>query len=74
MAFRLTNVSATNQAMMNTIFSDLLDNVEVIYLDDILISVRNQKDNTAMVMKILNRLRAGSSIGTLKELYGSRRK
>jgi hypothetical protein len=57
MFFRMCNSLATFQAMMNTIFSDMIEGCMVIvYMDDILIFANNQEDlqkHTKMVLQWL---------------------
>lgn len=53
MLLGLTNAPTTFQAMMKTIFADLLDNAVVIYLNDFLIYFITTAEHTALVKKIL---------------------
>ena len=53
MLFGLVNVSATFQAMMNTILRNFLDHGVVVYLDNILIYSQNVEEHIALVKKVL---------------------
>jgi hypothetical protein len=58
MFFGLMNSPATFQAMMNTIFKDLIDQGKVIiYMDDILIFTTNLEEHRKLVKQVLQRLR-----------------
>lgn len=67
MPFGLTNAPATFQAMINTIFKDLLDEGVVAYLYDILMYSKTKKEYVALVRRVLERLRK-------HHLYGNREK
>ena len=57
MFFGLTNSPATFQAMMNTLFKDLIDTGKVvIYMDDILIFTESIEEHRELVAKVLQRL------------------
>jgi hypothetical protein len=56
MPFGLTNTPAALQHFMNDIFCDMLDTKVVIYLDDILISSKNQEDHENDVKEVLRQL------------------
>ena len=59
MLFGLTNSPATFQALMNTIFADLVAAGKVaVYLDDILIYTSTQRDHREVTHEVLRRLRA----------------
>ena len=54
MPFLLTNVSATFQGYINKIPVDKLDIFEIVYLDDILIYIKNKsKENLKAVQMVL---------------------
>lgn len=58
MFFGLTNSPATFQAMMDTIFKDLiLEKKILVYMDDILIFSPNIEEHRKMVWEVLRRLR-----------------
>jgi hypothetical protein len=53
MFFGLTNSPATFQAMMNTIFKDLIDTGKVvIYMDDILIFTASLEEHQSLVNQV----------------------
>ena len=57
MFFGLTNSSATFQALMNTIFADLIAEGKVaIYLDNILIWSSDLKEHRKIVHEVLHQL------------------
>jgi hypothetical protein len=57
MFFGLMNSPATFQAMMNTIFKDLIDQGKVvIYMDDILIFTTNLEEHRELIKQVLQRL------------------
>jgi hypothetical protein len=57
MLFRLTNAPATFQALMNTIFADLIASGKVaVYLDDILIYTSTLEEHRRVVQDVLDRL------------------
>ena len=57
MPFGLVNAPATFQTMMNEILREFLDDGVVVYIDDILIYSKDPKDHSALVRKVLERLR-----------------
>ena len=56
MSFGLANASIAFQQFMNDIFSDILDNCVIIYLDDILIYSNNMLEHHQHVKKVLKYL------------------
>ena len=67
MPFGLTNAPASFQHFINDIFSDILDNYVVVYLDDILVFSNNKEDHTQHVREVLQRLRNNSLFGKLEK-------
>jgi transposase InsO family protein len=57
LSFGLCNAPATFQAVMNGIFSDMLNTSVVVYLDDILIFSKTEKDHIRDVRAVLDVLR-----------------
>ena len=55
MLFRLTNVSATFQELINHILYDHLDEFVITYLDDILIYFKNEENHEKHVKEVLKR-------------------
>ena len=56
MPFELTNVPATFQHFMNDIFQDMADLFVIVYLDDILIFLKNKEEYQKHVQMVLERL------------------
>ena len=57
MPFRLTNALALQQALLNSILYEYLDDFCMIYLDDIVIYIKGMReDHVTKVKKILKRL------------------
>jgi hypothetical protein len=56
MPFKLINIPAVFQYMMNDIFKEYLDHFVVIYLDDILIYSKNEEKNEHHIRLILEKL------------------
>src|SRR5204863_3867277 len=56
MLFRLTNVSATFQELINHVLYNHLNKFVIAYLDDILIYSENKKNHEKHVKKILRKL------------------
>ena len=57
MYFGMTNSPATFQALMNSVFADLIAKGEVaIYMDDILIYSKHLKEHCQVVQEVLKRL------------------
>src|SRR6266513_204783 len=55
MLFELTNVSATFQVLINHVLYNYLNKFVIVYLDEILIYFKNEKDHEKHVKKILKR-------------------
>ena len=56
MLFRLCNILATFQAMMDDSFYDMLDKGVIIYLDNILIYTENMAKHQQLVKEVLRKL------------------
>jgi len=57
MYFRLTNSSATFQAMMNDLFRDLINQGDTVtFIDDILVATDTEKGHDKLVEEVLRRL------------------
>ena len=56
MSFRLTNVLATFQELINHVLYDHLNEFVITYLNDILIYFKNEEDHEKHVKEILKRL------------------
>jgi Reverse transcriptase (RNA-dependent DNA polymerase) len=70
MPFRLINVSAIYQALINNILREYLDNFIVVYLNDILIYSKNEKEHTGHIIKVLEILkRTGLKINGEKLIF-----
>ena len=71
MPFGLANAPATFQAHINRVLSDYLDNLCVVYLDDILIYTHDDdiEKHWATVRKILVRLRENNLFCNLKKCF-----
>lgn len=57
MPFGLTNAPAVFQHMMNNVFREFLDQFVIIYIDDILIFSKNEKEHKEHVCLVLQKLR-----------------
>src|SRR5436190_23957246 len=55
MSFRLTNISAIFQELINHVLYDYLNKFVITYLDNILIYLKNKKNHEKQVKKILRR-------------------
>lgn len=55
--FGLTNAPATFQNVMNDMFSDMIDDFTVIYLDDILVYSKTKEEHKVHVQQVLQRLK-----------------
>ena len=69
MPFGLTNAPAVFQHMANDIFRDFLDIFTIIYLDDILIYSKTQREHDVHVCKVLERLREYGLYAKLEKCY-----
>jgi Reverse transcriptase (RNA-dependent DNA polymerase) len=68
--FKLINVSAIYQALINNILREYLDDFIVVYLDNILIYNKNEKKHTGHIIKILKILkRTGFKINEKKSTF-----
>ena len=56
MPFGLTNAPSTFQDMMNHVLSDLLDVGVLVYIDDILVYAKTEKEHDQLVKEVLGRL------------------
>ncbi|EUC56294.1 Transposon Tf2-1 polyprotein, partial [Rhizoctonia solani AG-3 Rhs1AP] len=56
MPFGLKNAPEVFQRYMNDIFHDLIDDSVIVYLDDILIYLRNKEEHTGHVKEVLRRI------------------
>ena len=57
MLFKLTNTSATFQAYINNVLREHLNMFVIIYLNNILIYLKNEKDHKKHVKQVLNALK-----------------
>ena len=57
MSFKLTNASITFQTYINNVLKEYLNVFVIIYLDDILIYSKNEKDYKKHVKQVLNALK-----------------
>ena len=57
MSFKLINASATFQTYINNVLREHLNMFVVIYLDNILVYLKNKKDHKKHVRQILNTLK-----------------
>ena len=57
MSFKLINASATFQTYINNVLREHLNMFVMIYLDDILVYLKNEKDHKKHVRQILNALK-----------------
>ena len=67
MPFGLTNASASFQEYINKIFAKKLDDFVIVYLDDILIYIDDDKDYVAAVQWVLEQLKKFSLFANLKK-------
>ena len=57
MPFRLCNVPASFQAMINEVLCKLLDKGVIVYIDDILIYSETEDEHIRLVSKVLEKLK-----------------
>jgi Reverse transcriptase (RNA-dependent DNA polymerase) len=70
MPFRLINASVTYQTLINNILREYLDDFVVIYLNNIFIYSKNEKEHTGYVIKVLEALeRTGLKINGKKLIF-----
>jgi Reverse transcriptase (RNA-dependent DNA polymerase) len=55
-SFRLTNISAIYQTLINNILREYLDDFIVTYLNNIFIYSKNEKKHTGHIIKVLETL------------------
>ena len=67
MPFGLCNAPATFQCVMNTILREGLDNLVLVFLDDILIYSRTKEEHLEHIREVLTRLRSEKLYGRLKK-------
>ena len=69
MYFSFSNVPATFQTMMNGILSDLiLEGKFMVYLDDILIFIKDVKENRWITLEVLKRLKKNDSFAKTRKM------
>jgi Reverse transcriptase (RNA-dependent DNA polymerase) len=57
MPFKLINALTTYQTLINNILKEYLDDFIIIYLNDILIYSKNEKEHTGHIIKVLKILK-----------------
>ena len=67
MRFGLTNAPAIFQHLMNDVFSEFLDHFVVVYLDNILVFSKNEKDHENHVQLVLKKLHSARLYAKLKK-------
>src|SRR5579863_3851605 len=65
--FGLTNAPATFMTLINDIFREYLDDFVIVYLDDILIYSRTQKEHLGHIRKVLDILRKHKLYAKIKK-------
>ena len=58
MSFGLTNAPATFMDLMNMVFMDFLDTFVILFIDDILVYSKTDREHEAHLRQVLSRLRA----------------
>ena len=67
MPFGLTNAPAIFQHLMNDVFREFLDHFVVVYLDNILVFSKNEKDHENHVRLVLEKLRSAELYAKLEK-------
>ena len=67
MPFGLANAPATFQTFINEVLGDLVDNICIVYLDDILIYSNSEEEHTQHVHRVLERLQQHGLFANLKK-------
>ena len=57
MSFRLTNALATFMDLMNRVFRPFLDQIVIIFIDDILVYLRSEEEHAMHLRFVLQALR-----------------
>ena len=65
--FGLTNAPALFMSLMNGVFCTFLDRFVVVFLDDILIYSRDEKDHEEHLRQVLQKLRENQLFGSLSK-------
>jgi predicted KAP-like P-loop ATPase len=74
MPFRLTNVPATFQAIINNTLQECLDQFVVVYLDDIFIFLKTLEKYCKHVYKVLAKLQERNLLVELEKSYFYKKK
>src|SRR6266498_918964 len=74
MPFRLTNIPATFQRLMNYILHDYLNDFVVVYLDDILVCSNTFEEHLTHLRKVFIKLREANLVIKLKKCKFEQRK
>jgi hypothetical protein len=74
MLFRLSNIPATFQDMLNHILRDMLDQGVIAYIDDILIYVETEEKHDELVKEVLKRLEENGLLISPEKYIGGRNK
>ncbi|KAG1468527.1 hypothetical protein G6F56_003781 [Rhizopus delemar] len=70
--FGLTNSPPTFQKMMNSILGEFIDKFVLVYLDDILIYSKSQKEHTEHIHQVLSKLREHKLFANPKKCFFNR--